>query len=324
MANYNDTFNECNYRNKKNMQEINVNDISSHLTSELLKEKRSDRRWRNIRFVAWFALIVFIIYKIFTATTPGTQLGNTKNYVALVRLNGMIAPGHGFSGEEVVPLLYKAFTDKHASGVIIDINSPGGTPVQSAMIHDAILFYKNKYHKKVVVVGEDMLTSGAYFVAVAADKIYVNANTITGSIGAVMKGFGFVDLMKKIGIERRVYASGNDKDRLDPFLPQSPGDVAKISGVIAETQANFAQAVMDGRKGKLKGKPSELFTGDFWSGQTALKLGLVDGLGNLLDVSLKEFDTTEYEEYDSTPEFLKMLTGGVSNSLDTLFYSYFT
>lgn len=305
------------------MQELNGNDINSHLTSELLKEKRADRRWRNIRFVAWFALFAFIMFKIFSANSATPSLNKNKNYFALIRLDGMIAPGHGLSGEEVIPLLYKAFTDKHASGVILDINSPGGTPVQAAMIHDAILFYKKKYNKKVIVVGEDMLTSGAYFIAVAADKIYVNPNTITGSIGAVMKGFGFVDLMKKVGVERRVYASGNDKDRLDPFLPQKPGDVEKIRGVIGETQANFAKAVMEGRKGKLHGTPEELFTGDFWSGQTALKLGLVDGLGNLLDVSIKEFNTTEYEEYNTMPEFFKMLTGGVNSSLDSLFYSYF-
>src|SRR5690606_4589545 len=102
-------------------------------------------------------------------------------------------------------ILKDAFTDKHASGVIIDINSPGGTPVQAAIIHDAILTFKKRYHKKVIIVGEDLLTSGAYYIAVSADKIYVNPNTITGSIGVIMKGFGFVDLIKKIGVERRVY-----------------------------------------------------------------------------------------------------------------------
>lgn len=303
------------------MQEMNVNDISSHLATEFLKEKRSDRRWRNIRFAAVFLLIAFITFKVFTPSSS-TLASSSKKYAALIRLDGMIAPGRDVSAENILPLLRKAFADKHASGVVIDINSPGGTPVQAAIIHDAILYYKKKYNKKVIVVGEDMLTSGAYYIAVAADKIYVNPNTLTGSIGVIVKGFGFVDLMKKLGIERRVYVSGNDKDRLDPFLPQTEGDMKKIRDVMGEVQANFAMAVTQGRKGKLHGTPEELFTGDFWSGQTAQKLGLVDGLGNLMDASQAEFQTTEFREYGGTPAFIKMLSGQLSSSVDTMFYTY--
>lgn len=304
------------------MQENHANDMSSHLASELLREKRSERRWRNIRFVAWFLLTCFIISKMLDIGAPETPIMGKNNYAALIRLDGMIAPEKSFSGEEVIPILREAFSDKHANGVIIDINSPGGTPVQAAMIHDAILYYKKKYNKKVIVVGEDMLTSGAYFVAVAADKIYVNPNTLTGSIGVIMKGFGFVDLMKKLGVERRVYIAGNDKDRLDPFLPQTPGDLAKIRTVMAEVQGNFIKAVTEGRKGKLHGKPEELFNGDFWSGQGAKNLGLVDGLGNLLEVSQLEFNTTELKEYGGTAPWVKILGGQISSSFDSLFYTY--
>lgn len=303
------------------MQEMNVNDISSHLATEFLKEKRADRRWRNIRFALVFLLIAFVAYKLFT---PGTSslTASGKKYAALIRLDGMIAPGRDVSAENMLPLLRKAFADKNASGVVIDINSPGGTPVQAAIIHDAIIYYKKKYKKKVIVVGEDMLTSGAYYIAVAADKIYVNPNTLTGSIGVIVKGFGFVDLMKKLGVERRVYVSGNDKDRLDPFLPQTEGDMKKIRDVMGEVQANFAMAVTQGRKGKLHGTPEELFTGDFWSGQTAQKLGLVDHLGNLMDATQTEFQTTEFREYGGTPAFIKMLSGQLSSSMDTMFYTY--
>src|SRR3990167_4365613 len=304
------------------MQEMNANDISSHLTAELLKEKRSDRLWRNIRFVAWFALICFLLFKLFNNGAPSATAGGHEKYVALIRLDGMIAPDREFSAENIVPILQKAFSDKRASGVVIDINSPGGTPVQASIIHDAILYYKKKYNKKVIVVGEDMLTSGAYYVAVAADQIYVNPNTLTGSIGVIMKGFGFVDLMKKLGVERRVYMTGNDKDRLDPFMPQTEGDLIKIREVMGEVQANFALAVVTGRKNKLHGTPEELFTGDFWSGQTAVKLGLVDHLGNLMDATQKEFNTTEFKEYGGKPAFLKMLSGQFSSSLDAMFYTY--
>lgn len=304
------------------MQEMNVNDIGSHLATELLNEKRADRRWRNARFIAWFALICFVVFKTFNMGGVSSNVVGKDKYTALIRLSGMIAPDREFSAETIVPLLKKAFADKHAVGVVIDINSPGGTPVQAAIIHDAIIAYKKKYEKKVIVVGEDMLTSGAYYVAVAADKIYVNPNTLTGSIGVIVKGFGFVDLMKKLGVERRVYAIGDDKDRLDPFLPQSESDMKKIREVMGEVQANFAMAVAEGRKGKLHAKPEELFTGDFWSGQTAQKLGLVDNLGNLMDATQAEFGTTEFKEFGGTPAIFKMLSGQFSSSLDAMFYTY--
>lgn len=304
------------------MSDMNNDDTVSTLVRDMLKEKRADRRWKNIRFICWFALFAGIFFMIVShiSSSPTSSAASKGKYAALIRLDGMIAPGRGFSAEELIPTLREAFADHHAEGVVIDINSPGGTPVQAAIIHDAILTFKNKYHKKVIIVGEDLLTSGAYYVAVAADKIYVNPNTLTGSIGVIMKGFGFVDAMKKIGVERRVYVAGNEKDRLDPFLPQTPEDLKKIQEVMSEVHENFANAVITGRKGKLHADPNILFTGDFWSGQTALKLGLVDGLGNLIDVMEKEFQTTIYKEYGARPSFFKMLGGELGSAFDAMFY----
>jgi len=305
------------------MQETNNNEVNAILVRDLLKEKRADRRWKNIRFIFWFALFAYIIIGVFNYVGKPSLSGTAGGkYIALIRLDGMIAPDREFSAEQIVPILHDAFSDKNAKGVIIDINSPGGTPVQAAIIHDAIIAYKKKYHKKVVIVGEDLLTSGAYFVSVAADKIYVNPNTITGSIGVVMKGFGFVDAMKKLGIERRVYTAGIAKDRLDPFLPQNPSDLQKIQTVMTEVHQNFVKAVTEGRKGKLKGDPAQLFNGDFWSGQAALNLGLVDHLGNLMDAMNTEFNTTEYKEYGSTFNFFRMLEGHMNSTFDMLFYAY--
>lgn len=307
------------------MHEIKHNEVASTLVEDLLKEKRADRRWKMIRFIAWFALLAYLIFSLFNFMNSSSSLpggGTNSKYTALIRLDGMIAPGRDFSAEELVPILYEAFSDKHAAGVVISINSPGGTPVQAAIIHDAILAYKKKFNKKVIVVGEDLLTSGAYYVAVAGDQIYVNPNTLTGSIGVIMKGFGFVDLMKKIGVERRVYTAGTDKDRLDPFLPQNANDLKKIQEVMTEVHENFAKAVLEGRKGKLRADPSTLFTGDFWSGQTAVKLGLVDHLGNLMDAMEKEFGTTKYKEYGSSANFFRMLGGQLGSAFDTMFYLY--
>lgn len=298
--------------------QLHDQDLTRDLIQSLIKERKSERRWRNIRFFIGLAVVIFIFLAIYSSNTPVVSEGEGgKGYVALVRLDGMIAPDESFSAEQVIPVLTEAFKDTDAKGVILDIDSGGGTPVQASIIHDAIIELKNKYHKKVIVVGEDLLASGAYFVAVSADKIYVNPNTITGSIGVIMKGFGLNDLIKRFGVERRVYTAGVNKDRLDPFLPQTPADVAKIDSVITEVHNNFIQSVLDGRKGKLQGDTQELFSGDFWSGQSALKLGLVDGLGNLSDVMHNEFHVTRYKDYSGDQSFLKNLVSQFGVSFGT-------
>lgn len=305
------------------MQDPQNIDPTKLLVQEILNEKRSERLWKNIRSFAWFALFSYLLISVVLYMRGGLPDASSLNekYVALIRLEGMIAPGRDFSAQEVLPTLNDAFADKEAAGVIIDINSPGGTPVQSAIIHDAIITLKKRYHKKVIIVGEDLLTSGAYYVAVAGDRIYVNPNTLTGSVGVIMKGFGFVEAMKKIGIERRVYIAGNEKDRLDPFLPQTPEDMKKIQEVMAEIHKNFEAAVLEGRKGKLRADPAILFTGDFWPGATAVKLGLVDGLGNLMDVADLEFKTTRFKEFGSSSSFMKVIGGQLNSMVDMMFYS---
>lgn len=295
---------------------LNENEITKELAISLIKDRRSDRLWKNIRFFLGFFLIVVLGWKLCSTTEPAI-MEDGKGYVALIRLDGMIAPGENFSAKDVLPVLKEAFKDTRAKGVILDINSGGGTPVQSAIIHDAIIDLKKKYHKKVIVVGEDLMASGAYFVAVAADKIYVNPNTITGSIGVIMKGFGFQDLIKKYGVERRVYTAGVNKDRLDPFLPQNKEDIDKVQSVIKEIHQNFINVVIEGRKGKLHGNTNELFSGDFWSGQSAIKLGLVDALGNLSDAMQNEFQVSRYKDYSDSGSLLKSLAGQLGVSLGT-------
>lgn len=288
------------------------------LLQALIKERRSERRWKNIRFILGVLLILFIIALIYANNTPTLSEGDGgKGYVALVRLSGLIAPDENFSAEQVTPILRDAFKDKQAKGVILDIDSGGGTPVQASIIHDMIVDLKNKYHKKVIVVGEDMLASGAYFVAVSADKIYVNPNTLTGSIGVIMKGFGFPELIKHYGVERRVYTAGQNKDRLDPFLPQNPEDIKKITNVINEVHQNFIQTVIEGRKGKIDVNNKEIFSGDFWSGETALKLGLVDGLGNLQSVMQNEFQVTRYKDYSGQGSLIKNIFNQMGASFGT-------
>lgn len=292
--------------------------LLSELIRDLINEKKKERRSKNIRFFSGFILIIALIWFFIQGNSPSVQNGG-KGYVALLRLQGMISQGEGFSAETVLPILKNMFMDKKAKGIVLVIDSGGGTPVQASIIHDAIISLKNRYHKKIVVVGEDLLASGAYYVSVAADKIYVNPNTITGSIGVIMKGFGFTDAIKKVGIKRRVFTAGINKNRLDPFLPQSKEDVAKISEVINEVHQNFIDAVESGRKHKLHASAKILFSGDFWSGKTALRLGLVDGLGNFSDVMQKEFNVSGFKDYTEGTSFLKNMIGQFGMEFDKAF-----
>lgn len=289
---------------------------SNHdIAKALLADRKRERFWRNFRFFVWFLLFIIVIGLIFWSHFTKTNELNSKPYVSLVRLRGIIMAGQHVSVKKVIPQLNKAFQDKQAKGVVLLINSPGGSAVQASIIHDKIIQLKHKYNKKVVVVAEDMLASGAYLIATAADKIYVNRDTITGSIGVIMSGFGFTDAIKKLGITRRVFTAGENKDRLDPFAPMTAQDKIKIKTILAQAHQNFINDVLEGRRGKLRGNKSELFSGDFWLGQTAAKLGLVDGTADLWTVLREQFDVSHYKEYQIRPSLLQMLIRGVDTEL---------
>lgn len=287
------------------------------IIESLLKDRRADRRWKIIRSFVWAAIVIAWTLFIFmpsnsdssNTTAPGTS------YVSLVRMSGEIKPMSSFSARHVIPELNAAFKDKQSKGVVLVINSPGGSPVQASLIHDRILYLKNKYKKKVVIIGEDSLASGAYLVASSADKIFVNNDTLTGSIGVVMSGFGFNDAIEKLGITRRVFTAGTNKDRLDPFKPLTPADATKVSTLLNEVHQHFIENVTQGRGDRLKGNLEELFSGDFWVGSTAVKLGLADGVGNTWTVMKNEFDVTHYKDYTAKPSLWAALMGNVETEL---------
>lgn len=293
--------------------------ISETLVKELLLNNKRDRRWRNIRFFTVLLLIVFLFLGAFTLLKGDGDEHAGGDYVSLVRLNGVIMPGADFSAFNILPVLENAFSDKKAKGVILEINSGGGSPVQASIIESKILELKEKYNKKVVVVGEDLLASGAYLVAMGADSIYVNNDTITGSIGVIMEGFGFVDAIDKLGVTRRVYTAGANKDQLDSFLPVTEKDKAKVASILDQAHDNFIDIVMASRGEKITGDDDVVFSGDFWVGKKALTLGLVDGIANTSQVMVDEFGVDQYVDYSKAPSIIDVILKGAKLELSKSF-----
>jgi signal peptide peptidase SppA len=204
------------------------------------------------------------------------------NHVLLhgaIGIGGPMRPALTF--KSINPLLERAFRPKGLAAVAISINSPGGSPVQSALIHARIRELAAKKDLPVLVFCEDVAASGGYWLACAGDEIYADDSSVIGSIGVISAGFGFVDAIAKLGVERRVHAAGDSKSMLDPFQPEKPEDVAHLKGLQADVHQSFKDLVRKRRGRKLSGADSELFSGAFWSGRQALSRGLIDGIGHL-------------------------------------------
>ena len=187
-------------------------------------------------------------------------------------------------------IIKKAFSIKKAPAVAISINSPGGSPVQSHLIHDFIRSQAKKNKKKVIIFAEDVAASGGYLIACAGDEIYANQSSIIGSIGVIYSSFGFKELIEKIGIQRRVYTAGKNKSTLDPFLEEKKEDIERLKNIQLDLHKNFIEVVENSRSTKLKKDNGiELFSGEFWSGKKALELGLIDGIGNSNEVLREKY-----------------------------------
>lgn len=261
-------------------------------------QELKQKKWKTRAFVVVFGLpLLFWIFVIGSATKNGAIMGD---HVALVRINGLIGPDQSASANKLVPAIKNAFHNDRVKGILLLINSPGGTPVQSDIIYSNIKRLKAQYpNKQVIAIGEDMLTSGAYWVASSADHIYVNQSTITGSIGVIASSFAF-DLRKfahQYGLERRVQVSGSYKNRNDMFSPQSDQDIKKTDAILMRLHDHFKNAVLDERSGRLKVEVEQLFSGDYWTGDTAFEMGLVDNLGDLSTVLEDVFEIDKVKDY---------------------------
>jgi protease IV len=279
------------------------------IARELLRQQRTDRRWRIFFRLAWLGLAGAVFWAVFAhRLTPSAP---TTPHTALVEVRGEIAADSEASAETLVSALRGAFEDASAKAVVLRINSPGGSPVQSGIVNDEIRRLKAKHKKKVYAVVDEMCASGAYYIAVAADEIYVDKASLVGSIGVLMDGFGFTGLMDKLGIERRLLTAGENKGMLDPFSPQNEKQTAYAKTMIDQIHRQFIAVVKQGRGDRLKETP-DTFSGLFWNGEEAIKLGLADHLGSLDFVArevIKAEEVIDYTPRDNLAERLAKRVG---------------
>jgi signal peptide peptidase SppA len=246
-----------------------------------------------------------------------------KKVIAHIKLNGVIGnagkfkQGIDFSGQEEI--IEKAFSLKKAEAIAISINSPGGSPVQSHLIYKFIRSHAKKSKKKVIVFSEDVAASGGYLIACAGDEIYANSSSIIGSIGVIYSSFGFTELIKKIGVERRVHTAGKNKSTLDPFLNEKAEDIERLKTIQLDLHKDFIKVVEESRGSKLNKSDIELFSGEFWSGSKAKELGLIDEIGNANEVLKEKFgDDVIIKKFEKSKGWLSKKLSSSSNQMDQM------
>jgi protease-4 len=276
----------------------------SDLVQANLKEQQAARRWKMGLRLAWLLLWVVVIWQIFSHNQTAANI--TTPHTAIVNIKGEIADGADASAENVVAAMRAALEDTGSQGLVLLINSPGGSPVQAGIINDEIVRLKVLHHKPIYAVVEESCASAAYYIAAATDKIYVDKASIVGSIGVLMDGFGFTGLMDKLGVERRLMTAGENKGFLDPFSPQTDAQRKHAQAMLNHIHAQFIGVVKKGRGDRLKETP-EMFSGLFWTGQQAIELGLADKLGSIDQVArdvIKAEELVDYSRRDNVAERL--------------------
>ena len=268
--------------------------VMEQVAREFVRERRSERRWRIFFRLAWLGLFLAIAWGLLVQRTHVTAPSGP--HTALIEVRGEIAADTEANAEDIVAALRTAFEDRAAQAVVLRINSPGGSPVQAGIINDEIRRLKALHKKPVYAVVEEMCASGAYYIAVAADEIYVDKASLVGSIGVLMDGFGFTGLMDKLGIERRLLTAGENKGMLDPFSPQHPQQRAFAQAMIDQIHQQFISVVKEGRGKRLKETP-QTFSGLFWNGEDAVAQGLADHFGNLDQVAREVVKAEEVIDY---------------------------
>jgi protease-4 len=279
-----------------------------------LKEQTKARRWGIFFKLLTFAYITFLLVMLFEWRGDADFIVDGK-HTALVELEGVIDAKGDASAEKITSALQSAFKDKNTQGVILRINSPGGSPVQSGIINDEVRRLRGLHpNTPLYVVVEDVCASGGYYVAASADKIYVNKASLVGSIGVLMDGFGFTGSMEKLGVERRLITAGENKGFMDPFSPVDPKQREYALGMVKDIHQQFIAVVKQGRGKRLKDSP-ELFSGLVWTGQKAVELGLADGYGSVESVArdvIKAESIVDYTEKSNPVERLAKRFGAAA------------
>jgi len=287
-----------------------------------IKEQTRARRWR-VGFMLFFIVYLTVVTIMFFAEPGDRSLAvDGKKHTAMVKLSGVIASGEAAGSENVIAGLKAAFKHDDTAGVVLEINSPGGSPVQAAYIFDEIMRLKQKHESiPVYAVVADIAASGGYFVAAAADKIYANQSSLVGSIGVRMDAFGFVELMKKIGVERRLLTAGDNKGLFDPFLPEKSEERAHLQSMLDEVHGHFIAAVKRGRGERLVVN-EDTFSGLIWSGEKALGLGLVDAYGTTQSIA-RELEAEEIVDFTPKANLLERIAARIGSSAGRQISEYF-
>ena len=280
-------------------------EVLEKLVLGTLQEQRAQRRW-GIFFKFFFLLIVlFGMAAYFDFSFPGSDSETLGRHTALIEIDGAIDTEGSGSAAVVIPALNKAFSDSGSVAVVLHINSPGGSPVQAGMIVDEIRRLRKGYpDKPLYVVVDKICASGGYYIAAAADRIYVNKASVVGSIGVLMDGFGFTGLMEKVGVERRLLTAGENKGFMDPFSPLSEKHKQHALSMLNEIHQQFIDVVRSGRGKRLKETP-DMFSGLYWTGATAIDMGLADAYGTVDSVArdvVKAEDIIDYTQHEGLPE----------------------
>ncbi|MEE4378039.1 MAG: S49 family peptidase [Candidatus Competibacteraceae bacterium] len=287
-----------------------------------LVEQRRNRRW-GIFFKSVFLLYLVVVLILAFSPLDPTATDRSQPHAALVNLEGLIASGMDANAKDVISGLRSAFKNDSTTGVILSINSPGGSPVQAGEMYDEIMRLREAHpDTPIYAVATDVCASGGYYVAAATQKIYANKASIIGSIGVRTDGFGFVDAMSKLGITRRLYTSGESKGFLDPFQPPKPEDVRHLESMLDEIHQQFIAAVRQGRGERLQETP-ELFSGLVWTGSKSLELGLIDELADVRFVAKEVIGTEKIIDYTKRPKVLERILSNVEATL-TLLTSVFS
>jgi len=276
-----------------------------------VEEQRRARRWKIFFRFAWMGLVLLAAL-LWYKGAAGPHMGGPGRHTALVDIRGLIDSEGEASAENIVDSLRAAFLDPRTAGVVIRISSPGGSPVQSGIIHQEILRLRGKHPDTPVhAVVEEVCASGGYYIAAAADRIYVDQASLIGSIGVLMDGFGFVDAMKKLGVERRLLTAGDNKAFLDSFSPATPQQREHAQKMLNEIHQQFIDAVKSGRGERLKDDP-QIFSGLVWTGARSVELGLADGLGSLTYVArevVQAEDIVDFSRHENLADRLARRLG---------------